>query len=74
MLTEELDDPHLFALVADARTINWAIMEGTNDVAMSVKGSKVGGSLADTAYNLVLIPVIGDILYKAAVARFARTL
>ena len=56
-----LGDCHLTALLSEAHTNTWFVVEGQSDVARAVKGSRPGCCLADFVFNVAFAPALADV-------------
>ena len=52
---------HLSALLSEAHTNTWFVVEGHLDVARAVKGSRPGCCLADFVFNVAFAPALEDV-------------
>ena len=56
-----LGDCHLSALLSEAHTNTWFVVEGQSNVARAVKGSRPGCCLADFVFNVAFAPALADV-------------
>ena len=52
---------HLSALLSEAHTNTWFVVEGQSDVARAVTGSRPGCCLADFVFNVAFAPALVDV-------------
>ena len=60
IVEEALRDPHLAALLSEAHTNTWFVVDGRSEAARAVKGSRPGCSLADLVFNVAFAPALAD--------------
>ena len=61
IVERHLGDCHLNALLSEAHTNTWFVVEGKSDVARAVKGSRPGRCLADFVFNVAFVPALVDV-------------
>ena len=61
IVERHLVDGHLSALLSEAHTNTWFVVEGQSDVARAVEGSRPGCCLADFALNVAFAPALADV-------------
>ena len=61
MVERHLGDCHLSALLSEAHTNTWFVVEGQSDVARAVKGSRPGCCLAGFVFNVAFAPALVDV-------------
>ena len=61
IVERHLGDCHLGALLSEAHTNTWFVVEGLSDVARAVKGSRLGCCLAGFMFNVAFAPALVDV-------------
>ena len=61
IVERHLGDCHLSALLSEAHTNTWFVVEGQSDVARAVKGSRPGCCLADFVFDVAFAPALVDV-------------
>ena len=61
IVERHLGDGHLSALLFEAHTNTWFVVERKLDVARAVKGSRPGCCLADFVFNVAFAPALVDV-------------
>ena len=61
IVERHLGNGHLSALLSEAHTNTWFVVEGQADVARAVKGSRPGCCLADFVFNVAFAPALVDV-------------
>ena len=54
-------DEHLAALLSEAHTNTWFVVDGRRDVARAIKGSRPGRCLADFVFNVSFAPALREV-------------
>ena len=70
IVERHLGKGHLSALLSEAHTNTWSVVEGHSDVARAVKGSRPGCCLADFVFNVAFAPALVDVRRALGVANF----
>ena len=65
-----LGDSHLGALLSEAHTNTWFVVDGRRDVARAVKGSRPGCCLADFVFNVGFAPALEEVKLALAEAGY----
>ena len=61
IVERHLGDSHLSALLSEAHTNTWFVVEGRSSVARAVKGSRPGCNLADFVFNVAFAPALVEV-------------
>ena len=61
IVERHLGEGHLSALLSEAHTNTWFVVEGPRDVARAVKGSRPGCRLADFVFNVAFAPALDEV-------------
>ena len=61
IVERHLGEGHLSALLFEAHTNTWVVVEGQLDVARAVRGSRAGCCLADFVFNVAFAPALVDV-------------
>ena len=61
IVERHLGKGHLSALLSEAHTNTWSVVEGQSDFARAVKGSRPGCCLADFVFNVAFAPALVDV-------------
>ena len=70
IVERHLGNGHLSALLFEAHTNTWFVVEGQSDVARAVKGSRPGCCLADFVFNVAFARALADVKCALGDANF----
>ena len=70
IVEQYMGDSHLGALLSEAHTNTWFVVDGIRDVARAVKGSRPGCCLADFVFNVCFAPALREVRAALLAAGF----